>query len=469
MHGPLLVGAPSHLGRAWPILIKTRRQGVDGMAMTMTEKILARAAGRESVAPGDLIMAELDLCLGNDVTAPVAIDEFEKAGFEEVFDRDKIVLIPDHFTPNKDIKSAGLVKQMREFSKKHGLTHWYDVGRVGVEHALLPEQGLVGPGDVVLGADSHTCTYGALGAFATGVGSTDLAGAMATGKAWFRVPETHRFDLEGELGPYVTGKDIVLFTIGQIGVDGALYKAMEFTGSAIRNLSMDSRFTMCNMAVEAGAKSGIIAPDETTKAYVQGRFTGEPRYYASDEDAWYEETYWWRADQIPLMVSKPHLPSNTQPAAELGDVRIDQVVIGSCTNGRIEDLRQAAEILRGRKVHNDVRCIVIPATQAIWKQANDEGLLDVFVDAEAVVSAPTCGPCLGGHMGILADGERAVSTTNRNFVGRMGHPGSEVFLAGPFVAAASAIAGHVATPDMVGASPHRSGAAPGQTREGRRS
>ena len=420
------------------------------MAMTMTEKILARAAGRESVAPGDLIMAKVDLCLGNDVTAPVAIDEFEKAGFERVFDPEKIVLIPDHFTPNKDIKSAGLVKQMREFSKKHGLPHWYDVGRVGVEHAFLPEQGLVGPGDVVLGADSHTCTYGALGAFATGVGSTDLAGAMATGEAWFRVPETHRFDFEGELSRYVTGKDLVLFTIGQIGVDGALYKAMEFTGPTIRALSMDSRLTICNMAIEAGGKSGIIAPDDITKAYVQGRFRREPRYYTSDADAWYEKTYRWRADEIPLMVSKPHLPSNTQPADELGDVRIDQVVIGSCTNGRIEDLRQAAEILRGRKVHKDIRCIVIPATQAIWKQANDEGLLDVFIEAEAAVSAPTCGPCLGGHMGVLAEGERAVSTTNRNFVGRMGHPGSEVFLAGPYVAAASAVAGHIATPDQIG-------------------
>jgi len=419
------------------------------MAMTMTEKILARAAGKDSVAPGDLIMAKVDLCLGNDITAPVAIDEFEKAGFDKVFDPEKIVLIPDHFTPNKDIKSAGLVKQMREFSKKHGL-RWYDVGRVGVEHAFLPEQGMVGPGDVVLGADSHTCTYGALGAFATGVGSTDLAGAMATGEAWFRVPETHRFDFEGELGRYVTGKDIVLFTIGQIGVDGALYKAMEFTGSAIRGLSMDSRLTICNMAIEAGGKSGIIAPDDVTKAYVEGRFRGTPIYYSSDPDAVYEKVYSWKADEIPLMVAKPHLPSNTQPAEELNSVKIDQVVIGSCTNGRIQDLRQAAEVLRGRKVHKDVRCIVIPATQAIWKQANDEGLFDVFIDAEAAISAPTCGPCLGGHMGVLAEGERAVSTTNRNFVGRMGHPGSEVFLAGPYVAAASAVAGYIATPDQIG-------------------
>jgi 3-isopropylmalate/(R)-2-methylmalate dehydratase large subunit len=419
--------------------------------MTMTEKIMARAAGKESVAPGDLIMAKLDFCFGNDVTAPVAIDEFEKAGFEHIFDPDRIVLIPDHWTPNKDIKSAGLVKQMREFSKKHGLTHWYDVGRVGVEHAFFPEQGLVGPGDVILGADSHTCTYGALGAFSTGAGSTDLAGAMATGEAWFRVPESHRFDFEGALGRYVTGKDIILFTIGQIGVDGALYKAMEFTGSAIRNLSMDSRFTICNMAIEAGGKSGIIAPDDTTKAYVEGRFLRTPRYYSSDPDAWYERVYSWKADEVPLMVAKPHLPSNTQPADELSSIKIDQVVIGSCTNGRIEDLRQAAEILRGRKVHKDIRCIVIPATQAIWRQANDEGLFDVFLDAEAAVSAPTCGPCLGGHMGVLAKGERAVSTTNRNFVGRMGHPESEVYLAGPYVAAASAVAGYIATPDQIGA------------------
>ena len=421
------------------------------MAMTITEKILARAAGKGSVAPGDLIMAKLDFCFGNDVTAPVAIDEFEKAGFDRVFDPDKIVVIPDHFTPNKDIKSAGLVKQMREFSKKHGLTHWYDVGRVGVEHAFFPEQGLVGPGDTILGADSHTCTYGALGAFATGVGSTDLAGAMAMGEAWFRVPESHRFDFEGAPGPYVTGKDIVLFTIGQIGVDGALYKAMEFTGSAIRGLSMDSRFTICNMAIEAGGKSGIIAPDDTTKAYVEGRFRREPVYFTSDPDAVYEKTYSWKAEDVPLMVAKPHLPSNTQPADELSSIKIDQVVIGSCTNGRIEDLRQTADILRGRKVHKDIRCIVIPATQAIWRQANDEGLFDVFLDAEAAVSAPTCGPCLGGHMGVLAKGERAVSTTNRNFVGRMGDPGSEVYLAGPYVAAASAVAGYIATPDQIGA------------------
>ena len=420
------------------------------MAMTMTEKILARAAGKQSVAPGELIMAKLDFCFGNDVTAPVAIDEFEKAGFDRVFDPRKIALIPDHFTPNKDIKSAGLIKQMREFSQKHGLD-WYDVGRVGVEHAFLPEQGLVGPGDAIIGADSHTCTYGALGAFATGVGSTDLAGAMATGEAWFRVPETHRFDFEGALGPYVTGKDIILFTIGQIGVDGALYKAMEFTGSAIRALSMDARFTICNMAIEAGGKSGIIAPDEKAKAYVEGRFRRVPRYYQSDPDAEYEKTYSWKAEEIPLTVAKPHLPSNTQAAAELDSVKIDQVVIGSCTNGRMEDLRQAAEILRGRKVHKDVRCIVIPATQAIWREAMDEGLFDVFADAEAAVSAPTCGPCLGGHMGVLAKGERAVSTTNRNFVGRMGDPGSEVYLSGPYVAAASAVAGHIATPEQIGA------------------
>ncbi len=325
------------------------------------------------------------------------------------------------------------------------------MGRVGVEHALLPEMGLVGPGDVVIGADSHTCTYGALGAFATGVGSTDLAGAMATGEVWFRVPESIKFVYDGELAPYVTGKDLILYTIGQIGVDGALYRAMEFTGSAIDALSMDSRFSIANMAIEAGGKNGIIAADETTKAYVEGRFGREPRYVASDPDAQYAATYTWRADQIPLMVSKPHLPSNTQPAAELGGVRVDQVVIGSCTNGRIEDLRAAADVLRGQKVHPEVRCLVIPATQAVWKQAMDEGLFDVFLEAEAVVSAPTCGPCLGGHMGILAEGEVAVATTNRNFVGRMGHPESEVYLAGPYVAAASAVAGHIATPDQIGA------------------
>jgi 3-isopropylmalate/(R)-2-methylmalate dehydratase large subunit len=420
------------------------------MSMTITEKILARACGQEKVIPGDLIMARVDFCLGNDVTAPVAIDEFEKAGFEKVFDAERIALIPDHFTPNKDIRSAALVAQMRSFAKKHGIRHFYDVGRVGVEHALLPEMGMVGPGDVVVGADSHTCTYGALGAFATGVGSTDLAGAMATGEAWFRVPETHKFEFDGPTGRYVSGKDLILFIIGQIGVDGALYKAMEFAGSAFRALSMDSRLTMCNMAIEAGAKSGIVPPDEITKSYVEGRFLREPIYYASDADAAYEKVYRWKAEEVPLMVSKPHLPSNTQPAAELNQVKIDQVIIGSCTNGRIEDLRQAAEVLRGRTVHKDVRCIVLPATQAIWKQAMDEGLFDVFIDAEAAISAPTCGPCLGGHMGILADGERAVSTTNRNFVGRMGHPGSEVYLAGPYVAAASAVAGYIATPDQIG-------------------
>ncbi len=420
------------------------------MAMTITEKILARAAGRDTVEPGDLIMARVDFCLGNDITAPVAIDEFEKAGFDTVFDPERIALIPDHFTPNKDIKTAQLVKQMREFSARHGITHFYDVGRVGVEHALLPEMGLVGPGDVVIGADSHTCTYGALGAFATGVGSTDLAGAMATGQVWFRVPESVKFVFDGELSPWVTGKDLILYTIGNIGVDGALYLAMEFTGSAISGLSMDSRFSMANMAIEAGGKNGIIAADATTRAYVEGRFRREPVYVESDQGAGYAWERRWSAADIPLMVAKPHLPSNTQPADELTGTGIDQVIIGSCTNGRIEDLRMAAEVLRGQKVHKDVRCIVIPATQAIWKQAMDEGLFDVFLEAEAVVSAPTCGPCLGGHMGILAEGEVAVATTNRNFVGRMGHPASEVYLAGPYVAAASAVAGHVATPEQIG-------------------
>lgn len=420
------------------------------MLMTITEKILARAAGEDGVSPGQLVMAEVDLCLGNDITAPVAIEEFRKAGFASVFDAERIALIPDHFTPSKDIKTAELVKQMREFVREHGIEHYYDVGRVGVEHALLPELGLVVPGDVVVGADSHTCTYGALGAFAAGVGSTDLAGAMATGKVWFRVPETLRLEFQGRPGPYVTGKDLILYAIGQIGVDGALYQAMEFTGSAVDGLSMEGRMTMANMAIEAGAKNGIFTPDEVTREYGEGRFRREPRYLASDPGAEYAKTYSWRADDIPLLVARPHLPSNIVPAAELESTRIDQVVIGSCTNGRIEDLRMAAEILRDRKVHSDVRCLIIPATQGIWRQALDEGLMDVFLEAEAVVSAPTCGPCLGGHMGILADGERAVSTTNRNFVGRMGHVGSEVYLAGPYVAAASAVAGHIATPRDVG-------------------
>lgn len=420
------------------------------MGMTITEKILARASGRDSVRPGELVMARVDFCLGNDITAPVAIDEFEKAGFDSVFDPSRVALIPDHFTPNKDIKAATLVKQMREFASRHGIEHYYEVGRVGVEHALLPELGLVGPGDVIVGADSHTCTYGALGAFATGVGSTDLAGAMATGMVWFRVPETIKFEFDGRPGPFITGKDLILYVIGHIGVDGALYAAMEFTGTAIAHLSMDSRFTIANMAIEAGAKNGIFIPDNITKQYVEGRFRREPVYLFSDPDAEYACEYRFDARAIPLMVAKPHLPSNGVPAEELEHVRIDQVVIGSCTNGRIEDLRQAAEVLRGRKVHKNVRCIVIPATQAVWRQALREGLLDVFVEAEAVVSAPTCGPCLGGHMGILAAEERAVSTTNRNFVGRMGHPASEVYLAGPYVAAASAVAGHIATPQMVG-------------------
>lgn len=420
------------------------------MLMTITEKILARAAGEDGVSPGQLVMAEVDLCLGNDITAPVAIEEFRKAGFASVFDAERIALIPDHFTPCKDIKTAELVKQMREFVREHGIEHYYDVGRVGVEHALLPELGLVVPGDVVVGADSHTCTYGALGAFAAGVGSTDLAGAMATGKVWFRVPETLRLEFQGRPGHYVTGKDLILYAIGEIGVDGALYQAMEFAGSAVDGLSVEGRMTMANMAIEAGAKNGIFAADEVTRQYGEGRFRREPRYLASDPGAGYARTYSWRVDDIPLLVAQPHLPSNIVPAAELGSTRIDQVVVGSCTNGRIEDLRMAAEILRDRKVHSDVRCLVIPATQGIWRQALAEGLMDVFLEAEAVVSAPTCGPCLGGHMGILAEGERAVSTTNRNFVGRMGHVGSEVYLAGPYVAAASAVAGHIATPQDVG-------------------
>lgn len=419
--------------------------------MTITEKIIAAHAGKEEVRPGELVNVKLDLVLANDITAPLAIQQFRKIGVKRVFDPERVVLVPDHFTPNKDIKSAEQAKIVRDFAREQGLLNYFEVGRMGIEHVLLPEEGLVVPGDLMIGADSHTCTYGALAAFSTGVGSTDLACAMALGETWLRVPETLRFVFYGRPSdPWVSGKDLILYTIGQIGVEGARYKAMEFTGEAISELSMEGRLTMANMAIEAGAKNGIFIPDNITKQYVEGRFRREPVYLFSDPDAEYACEYRFDARAIPLMVAKPHLPSNGVPAEELEHVRIDQVVIGSCTNGRIEDLRQAAEVLRGRKVHKNVRCIVIPATQAVWRQALREGLLDVFVEAEAVVSAPTCGPCLGGHMGILAAEERAVSTTNRNFVGRMGHPASEVYLAGPYVAAASAVAGHIATPQMVG-------------------
>jgi 3-isopropylmalate/(R)-2-methylmalate dehydratase large subunit len=415
--------------------------------MTITEKILAAHAGLDEVEPGQLIECSLDIVLANDITAPIAIREFGNTGAAHVWDPTRVVLVPDHYTPNKDIKSAEQSKILREFAREQNLTHYWEVGCMGVEHALLPEQGVVVPGDVIIGADSHTCTYGALGAFATGVGSTDAAAGMATGTAWFKVPSSIEFRIDGKLGPWVSGKDLILHVIGMIGVDGALYQAMEFTGEAIAALGMDDRFTICNMAIEAGGKNGIIAFDETTRAYVEGRAERPWTVYASDAGADYGQRYHIDAAVIEPTVAFPHLPSNTRPVREARHVTVDQVVIGSCTNGRIEDLRIAAGILKGRKVDPRVRLIVIPATQAIWKQAMHEGLFDAFVDAGAAVSTPTCGPCLGGHMGILAAGERALATTNRNFVGRMGDPASEVYLASPAVAAATAVAGHIALPD----------------------
>lgn len=419
------------------------------MGMTMSQKILASHAGLESVRAGQLVMADLDLVLGNDITAPVAINEFAKFGKKTVFDREKVALVPDHFTPNKDIKAAEQAKAMRTFAREHEITNYFEVGQMGIEHALLPEQGLVGAGDLVIGADSHTCTYGALGAFSTGVGSTDMAAGMASGKAWFKVPSALRFILTGRLGRYVSGKDLILHIIGLIGVDGALYRSMEFTGEGVASLSIDDRFTVANMAIEAGAKNGIFPVDEVAKAYLAEHFKRTPRIYEADSDAEWEQTYEIDLSRIKNTVSFPHLPSNTRTIDEVGEVKIDQVVIGSCTNGRISDLRQAAEILKGRRVAPHVRALIFPATQKIWKQAMAEGLFDIFVDAGCAVSTPTCGPCLGGHMGILAEGERAVSTTNRNFVGRMGHPKSEVYLAGPSVAAASAVAGYIADPKRV--------------------
>jgi 3-isopropylmalate/(R)-2-methylmalate dehydratase large subunit len=415
--------------------------------MTITEKILAAHAGLPEVTPGQLIECSLDIVLANDVTAPIAIREFRRTGIDRVFDPERIALVPDHYTPNKDIKSAEQAKIVREFAREQGVTHYYEIGCMGVEHALLPEQGVVGPGDVIIGADSHTCTYGALGAFATGVGSTDAAVGMAVGTAWFKVPSSIKFEITGQLQPWVGGKDIILHVIGMIGVDGALYQAMEFTGDTIASLGMDDRFTICNMAIEAGGKSGIIAVDDVTRAYVEGRAEREWTVYESDPDAEYARVIHIDASQIEPTVAFPHLPSNTRPVREARHITVDQVVIGSCTNGRIEDLRIAASVLKGRRVDPGVRLIVIPATQQIWTQAMHEGLFDVFVDAGAAVSTPTCGPCLGGHMGILAAGERALATTNRNFVGRMGDPTSEVYLASPAVAAATAVLGHIALPE----------------------
>lgn len=419
------------------------------MGMTITERILAKHAGKERVEPGELIMAQVDLVLSNDITGPVAIEEFEKAGGREVFDKSKIALIPDHFAPNKDIKSAQLCKTLREFAKDQDIEHYYEVGRMGIEHALLPEQGIVAPGDLVIGADSHTCTYGALGAFSTGVGSTDTAFAMMTGKCWFKVPETIKFVYHGKLNPWVTGKDLILHTIGDIGVDGALYKAMEFTGDTLKSLTMDERLTMSNMAIEAGGKNGIMEPDEVTLEYVKGRVKRPFTLYKSDEDAVYSEIIDYNAADIQPKVALPHLPENVTEVSAAKDIVIDQVVIGSCTNGRLEDMRVAAKVLKGHKVHPYVRLIVIPATQQVYRDMMKEGITEIFIDAGAVVSTPTCGPCLGGYMGILAKGERAISTTNRNFVGRMGHPESEVYLASPAVAAASAVKGKITHPEEV--------------------
>ncbi len=419
------------------------------MGMTMTQRILAAHAGLPEVKAGQLIEAKLDLVLGNDITAPVAVNEFEKAGGSGVFDRERIALVMDHFTPNKDIKAAEQCKQVRTFARKYDILNYFDVGQMGIEHALLPEKGLVGPGDCVIGADSHTCTYGALGAFSTGVGSTDMAAGMITGKAWFKVPSAIRFVLTGKPAKWIGGKDVILHIIGMIGVDGALYRSMEFTGDGLQYLSMDDRLCIANMAIEAGAKNGIFPVDDTTRTYVRGRFQREPVEYSADPDAAYDETYVIDLSSLRPTVAFPHLPENTRVIDEVGQVKIDQVVIGSCTNGRMEDLTVAASILKGRKVAKDVRCIVIPGTQQIYLEAVRRGLAEIFVEAGAVFSTPTCGPCLGGHMGILAKGERAVSTTNRNFVGRMGHVESEVYLAGPAVAAASALTGYITGPDQV--------------------
>ena len=416
------------------------------MGMTMSQKILAAHAGLEEVKAGQLIEADLDLVLGNDITSPVAINEMKKMDRKTVFDKDKIALVMDHFIPNKDIKSAENCKCCREFACRHEITNYFDVGEMGIEHALLPEKGLVVAGDAVIGADSHTCTYGALGASSTGVGSTDMAAGMVTGRAWFKVPSAIKFELVGKPSKWVSGKDVILHIIGMIGVDGALYKSMEFVGEGIRNLSMDDRFTICNMAIEAGGKNGIFPVDELAAEYMKEHSKRGFTAYKADEDAEYDETYVIDLSQLKPTVSFPHLPSNTRTIDQAGDVKVDQAVIGSCTNGRIEDMRIAAKVLKGRKIAKGVRCIVIPATQSIYLQAMREGLLEIFIEAGAVVSTPTCGPCLGGYMGILAAGERCISTTNRNFVGRMGHVDSEVYLASPAVAAASAVAGKIICP-----------------------
>ena len=419
------------------------------MGMTMTQKILAAHAGLSEVKAGQLIEADLDLVLGNDITSPVAIHEMDKMTVKTVFDKDKIALVPDHFVPNKDIKSAEHCKCVRQFAMKHDITNYFEVGQMGIEHALLPEQGLTVAGDVIIGADSHTCTYGALGAFSTGVGSTDMAAGMATGKAWFKVPSAIKFNIVGKPDKWISGKDVILHIIGMIGVDGALYKSMEFVGEGIKYLSMDDRFTIANMAIEAGGKNGIFPVDDLTRAYMKEHSKRPFVEYEADADAEYDEEYTIDLSTLKSTVSFPHLPDNTRTIDEVGDVKIDQVVIGSCTNGRMEDLRTAAEILKGKKVAKGLRVIVIPATQQIYLDAMEEGLLKIFIEAGAIVSTPTCGPCLGGYMGVLAEGERCVSTTNRNFVGRMGHVDSEVYLASPAVAAASAITGKISGPAEV--------------------
>lgn len=417
--------------------------------MTITEKIIASHSGNQEVKAGQFVYADVDICLGNDITAPIAIEQFETLGVENVFSPDGIVLVPDHFTPNKDIKSAQNSKLLREFAQAHKIKNYFEVGRVGIEHALLPEQGIVVPGDLVIGADSHTCTYGALGIFSTGVGSTDLAACYATGKVWLKVPETIKFVFKGKLNKWVSGKDLILHVIGDIGVDGARYKAMEFSGPVVTDLSMDDRLAMCNMAIEAGAKNGIIEPDDCTENYINGRAQREYKFYTSDEDCEYHETYEYDVSTLSPQVAIPNLPENVHPVEELSGTAIDQVVIGSCTNGRISDLRIAAQILKDKKIHPSIRLIIIPGTQEIYLEALKEGLIEVFIEAEGVVSTPTCGPCLGGHMGILAEGERALSTTNRNFAGRMGHPKSEIYLCSPAVAAASAVTGTITHPDEI--------------------
>ena len=419
------------------------------MGMTMTQKILAAHAGLPAVAAGQLIQAKLDMVLGNDITTPVAINEFKKAGFTEVFNKDKIAIVLDHFVPNKDIKAAEQSKQCREFACSHCVSHFYDVGKMGIEHALLPEQGVVTAGDCIIGADSHTCTYGALGAFSTGVGSTDMAAGMATGTAWFKVPSAIRFDLKGTLPANCSGKDVILTIIGMIGVDGALYKSMEFTGEGVASLSMDDRLCICNMAIEAGAKNGIFPVDEKTKAYMAGRCQREPRIFQADPDAEYEKTITVDLSAMVPTVACPHLPENAKPASALGHIRIDQVVIGSCTNGRMEDMEAAYKVLKGHEIATGVRCIIIPATMQIYRECVERGYVTAFIDAGAVVSTPTCGPCLGGYMGILAAGEKCIATTNRNFVGRMGHVSSEVYLASPLTAAASALTGYITAPKEV--------------------